>query len=366
MLNMLVRALLFWLSLFELLVSRRGWRGLSWLALPYKLLLPLPPAALLGMRTSWGRCAAILALALPPALLLQIAASSLRNRTRDPRLRLQPGDHDDRDVEELHISMREGYLPALHLVPRPGAAAAICVMHGSGDHKAAYTWWLADALLAQGLAVLLVDLDGHGQNPRPQSFPEIVEDALVATSWLRERYARVGLLGISLGGCVAARAAADGAAIDALVVLEAPPTLHFTHADIRREALALARPRRLDIFRDCSVEQMLRTWTSTPIRARISTWDLIVALDLLGNLPRIGVPTLLMYGAADAIVKPVQAEQVRRAAPDGASFRLVPHASHLTLILDRAVLREIGVWCARTLHEQAAANESVKRKTQIG
>ena len=363
MLNVFVRALLFWLGLFELLAGWRGWRGLAWFGslLTHRLLLPLPPAALLGMRASWGQSAASLALALPPALLLQVAASSLRNRALDPRLRLRPGRQEDRDIEELHIPMREGYLPALHLVPRSGAAAAVCVLHGSGDHKTAYTWWLADALLAQGLAVLLVDLDGHGENPRAQSYPEITEDVMVAAHWLRERYGRAGVLGISLGGCVAARAAADGAEVDALVVLEAPPILSFTKADMRREALALARPRLLDLFSDCTVEQIVRTWSSAPIRARISTWDLIAALDLLGSLPRIGAPTLLLYGANDAIVKPAQAEQVRRAAPAGAIFRLVPRASHLTLILDRELLREIGKWFARILCEHAASDE--KRKT---
>jgi alpha-beta hydrolase superfamily lysophospholipase len=361
MLNVFVRALLFWLSLFELLVGWRGWRGLSWLGGRQRLLLPLPAAALLGMRANWGRSAVSLILALPPALLLQFAASSLRNRALDPRLRLRPGRHDDRDVEGLHIPMREGYLPALHIVPRSGAAAAVCVLHGSGDHKTAYTWWLADALLAQSLAVLLIDLDGHGENPRAQSFPEIVEDVMVAAHWLRERYPRVGVLGISLGGCVAARAAADGADVDALVVLEAPPVLSFTKADMRREAMALARPRLLALFTDCTVEQIARTWASAPIRARISTWDLIAALDLVGSLPRVGVPTILLYGANDAIVKPAQAEQVRRAVPPGASFRLVPRASHLTLILDRELLREIGGWLAGILCEAEMPDK--KRKT---
>jgi alpha-beta hydrolase superfamily lysophospholipase len=362
MLNLFVHALLFWLSLFELLASRRGWHGLSWLGGRWHYLLP-PPTALLGRRSSWGRGAASLALALPPALLFQATASSLRNRALDPRLRLRPGRHDDREVEALRIPMCEGYLPALHLVPRSGAAAAVCVLHGSGDHKAAYTWWLADALLAQGLAVLLVDMDGHGENLRTQSFPEITEDVMTAARWLRQHYVRVGVLGISLGGCVAARAAADGAEVDALVVLEAPPVLSFTQADMRREAMALAQPRLLELFDDCTIEQIVRTWSSAPIRTRISTWELIAALDLLGSLPRVGAPTMLLYGANDAIVKPAQAEQVRRAARRDAHFRLVPHASHLTLILDRALLREIGEWLAGVLCEHEASEENVKRKT---
>jgi pimeloyl-ACP methyl ester carboxylesterase len=150
---------------------------------------------------------------------------------------------------------------------------------------------------------------------------------------------------------VAARAAADGVAVDALAVLEAPPVLQFTAADVRREALALARPRLLAIFSDCTVYQIVQTWSSAPIRATINTWDLIAALDVCGSLSTISAPTLLLYGANDAIVKPAQAERVRRAAPAGALFQLVPGASHLTLILLPEVLEQIGDWFAAVLSQ---------------
>jgi alpha-beta hydrolase superfamily lysophospholipase len=353
MLKVFGRALLFWIVLFESLAGWRGWWGLSWLGrrFPRWLLLPLPPAAWLGRRGGSRHARLALVLAVPVALAIQVIASSRRNRVLNPLLRLQPGSHADRTVEELRIPMSEGYLPGLHLAPRAGATMAVCVLHGSGDHKTAYMWWLADALLAQGIAVLLVDLDGHGENPRPQRFPQIVEDVAAAVGWLHERYEHVGVLGISLGGCVAARAVAGGVDADAVAVLEAPPQLHFTRADMRREALALARPRHLHVFSDCTAEHIVRTWSTAPIRAEISTWDLIAALDLLGSLPRIGVPTLLLYGASDAIVKRSQAEQARRAAPPGATFRLVPGASHLTLILNRDVLREIGEWFVGAMQE---------------
>src|SRR5688572_19566060 len=141
LLNLFVRALLFWLSLFELLASWRGWRGLSWFGGSRRLLLPLPTVALLGMRVGWVWKATSLILAMPLALVVQVAASSLRSRRHALRLRLRPGRQYDRDVEELRISMPEGYLPALHLVPRSGAMAAVCVLHDAGDHKTAYTWW---------------------------------------------------------------------------------------------------------------------------------------------------------------------------------------------------------------------------------
>jgi alpha-beta hydrolase superfamily lysophospholipase len=369
MLDLFRRALLFWLSVFELLASWRGWWGLSWLgrAFPHKLLVPLPAAALRGARAAgWRRAAVALALAAPPALLLQIGASSLRNWALNPLLQLRPGRYPDRTIERLDIPMSVGYLPALHVIPQREARsfsslrmgeelsprsvkAAVCVIHGSGCDKTSYVWRLVDTLVSRGMAVLLIDLDGHGENPRAQSFPAITEDVDVAVAWLRERYRRVGLIGISLGGGVAARAVADRAIVDGLAVLEAPPLLHYSQSDVYREAAALARPHLLDLFSDCTAYNMLRAWDYAPIRATISTWDLIVALDLLGSLRRITAPLLLLYGASDAIVKPAQAEQVRHAIPPGATFRLVPGASHLTLILTPETLRTIGEWFGKTL-----------------
>jgi alpha-beta hydrolase superfamily lysophospholipase len=343
------RALLLWLALFEIIAGWRRWWGLSWLgpALPRGLLLSL--LARRPRRASIGRWATSLALALPPALLIQLAAGSLRNPRLNPLLRLRPGRYDQYTIDRLDIPMREGYLPALHIVPQGGAAAAICVIHGSGCDKTSYAWRLVDTLVERGLALLLIDMDGHGENPRAQSFPAITEDVGVAVAWLRDRYERVGLLGISLGGCVAARAVADGVAVDALVVLEAPPQLRYTQADVYREAVALARPYLLDIFSDCTVQALIKAWEYPPIRATISTWDLIEALDVAGSLAQSDAPLLLIYGDSDAIVKPAQAAQVWAALPTHAAFHLVPGASHLTLILTPQALQIVGEWLETTL-----------------
>lgn len=344
------RAFLFWLAALELLAGRCGWWGLAWLGRgARRALLAVPLAAPLGMPTGRARRALAFGIAAPLALAAQLAASSLRNRASDPRRRLRPGPHADRRVRDVQLSMAYGHLPGILIEPAGGARAAVCVLHGSGDHKAAYTWWLVDALLAQGLAALLVDLDGHGENLRAQRFPDMLDDVAVPVAWLRARFARVGVLGLSLGGCIAARALADGVPADALVVMEAPPRLHFTRADMWREGLRLLSPAALAMFRDCSAYQLASAWAAAPIRAAISTWDLIDALDLLGSLPRIRAPLLLLYGGADAIVKPAQAAQVRQAAPPHATFRLVPGASHLTLSIGHATLAEAAGWLAQHL-----------------
>ena len=350
-LSVVARALLFWLGALEWLAGRQGWWGLSWLGRgPQRTIIAPLLAAPLGMPGGSVRRALGVALAAPLALAIQIGASSLRNRRADPRAGLRPGPHPDRRVEHVQIAMDQGFLPGILAAPGEETAAAVCILHGSGDHKGAYTWWMVDALLARNLAVLLIDLDGHGENPRTQQFPAILGDMGAATDWLRGRYRRVGVLGISLGGCIAARAVADGAPADALVLMEAPPRLQFSRADMRREALALAHWPAMQVFRNTSVHQIVDTWSTAPIRAAISTWDLIAALDLLGSLPRIGAPLFLLYGGRDAIVKPAQAAEVRAAAPPHARFWLVPGASHLTLFLRRDVQEQIAGWFASQLH----------------
>ena len=135
-------------------------------------------------------------------------------------------------------------------------------------------------------------------------------------------------------------------------MLEAPPLLHYTQADVYREALGLARPYLLDLFSDSTVYHIYRAWAYPPIRATISTWDLIEALDLLGSLPKIGAPLLLMYGGSDAIVKPAQAAQVRAVMPAGATFQLIRWASHLTLILTPKALGMIGEWFGERMKDE--------------
>jgi pimeloyl-ACP methyl ester carboxylesterase len=340
-----------WLALFELLAAAAGWRGLSWGPLAGWARLPLVAPIILAVaalrRRPLGGLAALL-LTCGPALAAQLLLSLWRNRTLDPTHGLAPGSAR-RGVEQLQLPADTGYLPAIHVVPAGGARAAVAVIHGSGSNKLSYSWRLVDSLIARGLAVLLIDIDGHGENPRPQSWPDITQNAEIAVSWLRARYPRVALVGYSLGGCIAAHAVAHGLAVDALAINESPPQLNFDQLAVRREGLRLLRPDFWHVLADSSLYHFVRAWGPVNIRATISTWELVQHLDLLGSLPRIAAPLLLVYGAADAIVPPAQAEQVRAAMPPQASFHLVPSASHLTQILDPQALALQAAWLEHQL-----------------
>ncbi|MFQ3663540.1 MAG: alpha/beta fold hydrolase [Chloroflexaceae bacterium] len=340
-----------WLGALEGLAAAAGLRGLSWGGGPGATLLA-------GAGLAARPAPRTLALTLLPALLLQVGLATLRQRHLDPKRALLPGAHAGYTVARIDVPMAHGPVPALHIVPARGATGAVCVAHGSGCDKTFYAWRLVEDFTARGLAVLLIDLDGHGESPRPQSFPEIIESVAGPARWLGERYARVGLLGMSLGGAVTARAVADGAPCDALALWAVPPRLRMSMAGYRRaqltEALRLARPQLLHLFRDGSAYHIARAWRTSGIRARIGTWDLFDALDVPGSLGRIAAratrpPLLLIYAGRDGVLPVGAAEEIRAATAGWGEFHLVRGASHVSVAIEMETIRRTGSWFAALL-----------------
>ncbi|NNJ11974.1 alpha/beta fold hydrolase [Chloroflexales bacterium ZM16-3] len=347
-------ALALWLGLLDTLADRAELRGLSWGGGALGPLLAI--AALRGR----PRPIALLAM-LPLAIPLQAGLASLARSELNPKRQLQPGDQADRTVQYIDIPTKYGLVPALHIAPKGGARAAICVAHGSGCDKTFYAWRLADALMAQGLSALLIDLDGHGESPRPQAYPDIIESVAGPARWLSERYDKVGLLGMSLGGAVTARAVADGAPCDALALWEAPPRLRLNSKAYRRaqiaEALRVARPTLTHLFRDGTAYHIIMGWRTSGIRARIGTWDLFDALDLLGSLRRVGTsesrpPLLLIYGGRDAVLPKGADSEVRAATASWGEFHLLPRATHLSLPIEPETIAITAAWLKQMLNAE--------------
>jgi alpha-beta hydrolase superfamily lysophospholipase len=340
-----------WLGVLDTVADRAGLRGLSWGG---GALGPLLALAAARGRPGPRALMATLPLALP----LQVGLACLAQNRLDPKRQLLPGDYVDRTVQQLDIDAEYGPVPALHIAPKGGARAAVCVAHGSGCDKTFYAWRLADALVGAGIAALLVDLDGHGESPRPQAFPDMLASVAGPARWLRARYERVGLLGMSLGGAVTARAVAEGAPCDALVLWEAPPRLRLTNAAYRRaqitEALRVIRPSLMHLFRDGSAYHVARGWQTSGIRARIGTWDLFDTLDLLGSLGRIQArqdrpPLLLIYAGRDAVLHPGADAEVRAATAGWGEFHQIPGASHVSLPIEPETISITARWLGHAL-----------------
>ena len=347
----LFNGLALWLGTLDTLANHAGLRGVNWGGAASGPLLAL--AGLRG-RPHAGSLLATLPLALP----LQVGLACLARPGLNPKRQLLPGDYVNRTVQQLDIPAEYGPVPALQIAPKGGARVAVCVAHGSGCDKTFYAWRLADALVRAGMAVLLVDLDGHGESPRPQAFPDIVESVAGPARWLRARYDHVALLGMSLGGAVTARAVAEGAPCDALALWESPPRLRLTDAEYRRaqvaEAIGVIRPSLIHLFRDGTAYHVARGWRTSGIRARIGTWDLFDQLDLLGSLGRVQArqerpPLLLVYAGRDAVLHPGSDTEVQSATAGWGEFNRIPGACHVSLPIEPETIRLTVGWLGRTL-----------------
>ncbi len=353
MLRLFTLAMVFWLCLFDGLTHLLGWRGLRW-GSPSLVGFTLAGTGWAGWRVLARGGSGLLALLLAfvPALLLQVGMATLRNRRLNPRRLLEPGQTSTRLLERVDLPGRHGAVPALHLVPLGGSQHVVCVAHGSGSDKYFYSWDLSAALLRHGMAVLLIDLDGHGESPRPQSYPQTVESFADVLGWLRARYPRVSVVGRSLGGCIATHTAARLARPDALVIIGSPPYLNFSRAQVRREARGLLRPTVLRQLGYGSLYHLVQAWRTTPQqRTNIATDALISTLDLAGSLQQIGsqqppLPLLLIYGQQDALVPPAAVDRVAQAMPPWAQLHRLNRATHLSTMIDPRTLRLVSRWLA--------------------
>ena len=94
------------------------------------------------------------------------------------------------------------------------------------------------------------------------------------------------------------------------------------------------------------VELVRQMMLACPAETRRDAPRVLVGLDLLDDLPKVEIPTLVIGGTADALTPPAYARQIAKAIP-GARLELVPDAGHM-LMLERAdVLEELIVDFAR-------------------
>jgi carboxylesterase len=184
---------------------------------------------------------------------------------------------------------------------------AVLLVHGAGDTPQTLLY-LAEVLHARGYAVRAPLLPGHGRTLR--AFADVTADVwldAVRTEYraLRARYPWVGMIGLSMGGALAARLAAElGGDLPALGLVA--PYLSMP-AYVRRAArlaplwgLLTPYVRSADSgrsIRDPSEEARSLAYgfmTSTALRALALTADHAAA-----GLPRITAPTLVVQSRED-------------------------------------------------------------------
>jgi carboxylesterase len=187
----------------------------------------------------------------------------------------------------------------------PGAAMGVVVLHGFGDTPQTVAA-LAHRLRESGFDVSAPLLPGHGRTLKEfaqSNGSEWLASAREAHAAMRARHARVALVGLSLGGALAATVAADDPELAALVLLapyvDAPPMLRLL---VRAApAIGVVMPYvggegAQSIHDPEARAQALAYGATTPQLVR----ELVRAADAArAALPRVTAPTLYLQSTED-------------------------------------------------------------------
>jgi carboxylesterase len=192
---------------------------------------------------------------------------------------------------------------AIHHASRNGAA--VLLVHGGGDtpqtlHR------LADALAERGYGVAAPLLPGHGRDLR--AFDSGDADAWYAAvesefAKLRSANAWVGVVGLSMGGALSARLAAEARQVDALVLASPYLSMPASGDIVARTAPlwgflfpAIRTASERSVFDPAARSQSLGygAFTSRSLRALRLT-----AARGFRSLPRIEAPTLVIQSTTD-------------------------------------------------------------------
>jgi len=256
-------------------------------------------------------------------------------------------------VQTSDVTYRNGSitLAALLLMPpaeQPVPAAVIIQGSGSSDRSNQWSRDIADALVCNGMAVLLTDKRGSGASGgdwRVAGFTELAVDALAGVDFLQGRpeidRRRIGLVGLSQGGWVAPLAAARSAEV-AFVVNVSGAAVSFAEQTL----LEMANTARQAGLSDLLVQEVtslnaaaLRYLTTgdweqyARLRSRLLATDAreiaagfqaspdapiwtfyrsVVAYDPVPYWVQLGQPVLAVYGAEDERDNVPVAESARR------------------------------------------------------
>jgi len=197
-------------------------------------------------------------------------------------------------------------------IEQAGAATApvVVLLHGSG--RAGRMWGPALADLSAGWHVLAPDLPGFGRSEGPFT---IAGAAQAVRDVIAVQTAPVHLCGLSLGGVVAIRAAAQlGAQVASLVVTGTPVVPGRDLPTALRRFRRLPGPL-LPLFSDVRGR---REW--------LRMLDELERADLRGYLPQVTAPALVICGSRDWRAMPAACE-LAGGLPGGRLW-VAPHQGH--------------------------------------
>lgn len=248
-------------------------------------------------------------------------------------------------AQTLQLRSADGLcLQAYAWTPATPPRAALLLVHGLHDHAQRHAA-LAAALQADGVAVLAMDLRGHGRSggraQRVDSLAQALDDIGRATALLRERHPGVPLLlhGHSFGGALAAHTALQSPATWSGVVLSSAALqrpagvsdgaaalvgrLGSWAPALGLEALRVERMVREPDAQAALRDDPLLQAGKLPARTVATLLQTVAALDGV----RLAVPQLLLHGEADTLTD-AAGSQAWAARQAKAELLLLPEARH--------------------------------------
>ncbi len=217
----------------------------------------------------------------------------------------------------------------LHLPDGPGPHPAVLFFHGFTASRIENHFIfvkMARILAASGMAAMRFDFRGSGESQGTfveMTLPGEVDDARVALAWLRAHpaidAANISVLGLSMGGAVAAITAAEDAGIRKLVLWS-----------------ALAAP--LELFHASQSGQVLPPPLGPQPDGTFDVGGLLVGPAFLQTLADVqplesvrgfGRPALVIHGTNDPTVPPQHAERFLQAiGEEHAELHWIEGADH--------------------------------------
>lgn len=219
---------------------------------------------------------------------------------------------------DLTIRTRDGLaLAATYWPGRRADSPAVLLLHGNGASRAAVAdnaAWLS----SRGYAALAIDFRGHGESPSAAHSFGLYEsrDAEAALTWLkqRQRGAKAGVIGISLGGAASLLGERGPLPADAIILQAVYPDIR--HA-IRNRIAAVAASIPAFLLEPLLSYQSIPRFGVSPGR-----------LSPLAALKRYRGPVLIIGGAEDRFTPPAESKAMFEAAPGRRGLWLAPGVDH--------------------------------------
>jgi alpha-beta hydrolase superfamily lysophospholipase len=246
-------------------------------------------------------------------------------------------------VRRVEVPWRATHLPGYLALPETmsGPAPLAVILNGTSTSKEETLLW-SDAFLEQGLAVLALDWPGSGESslhvPPTPDCDDVVEGVIAAVSGEPAIDAtRIGLVGFSLGGAVAAFAAANDRRVGAIVAVTPPfdPRPWFAHA-----------------------QPLLRQHLATIAGGEEQLTRLTSEFALPGIIGRVRCPVLVFGAGRDLIVPPEEAIRFCVAVGERATLHWYPDGRH-------GLYEELSDWTAEAAGWLSSVLAGVSTSTRV-